>query len=456
MTAQELKAAILDIAIRGKLVPQDPNDEPADKLLERISEVGLCVPRDRKSATRGRSGRATLPPITDDEKPFDLPNGWVWCRLGEIVRGPIRNGFSPTAVSWPTKVKRLTLTATTSGKFDPTGFKYVNVEVEKDSYLWLQKDDILIQRSNTIEYVGTSCIFDGAEGEFIYPDLMMKIQLCGELSVPYINFALQAPNTKAYFSSNATGTAGTMPKINGGVVASTILPLPPLAEQKRIVARIEELMPWVERYAAAEEKLGKLDAALPGQLKQSILKSAFAGALVADSVGVEKTLDSVCAGVFTGNSLSDLEKRKFTRPDGLPFIGTKDVGFDQVIAYGNGIRIPTSEDGYRIESRGSTLLCVEGGSSGRKIGLLTEDVRFGNKLCAFVPGDDFDSRYLFLFLQSPQFLGQFAALQNGPRKGAGVSQVKGLLIPILPLTKQKALVRRIDGFLSTIQTLSVG
>lgn len=165
---------------------------------------------------------------------------------------------------------------------------------------------------------------------------------------------------------------------------------------------------------------------------------------MADSVGVEKSLDSVCAGVFTGNSLSDLEKRKFTRPDGLPFVGTKDVGFDQVIAYDNGIRIPKSEGGYRIAPKVATLLCVEGGSSGRKIGLLTEDVRFGNKLCAFVPDENLDSRYLFLYLQSPQFQEQFAALQNGPRKGAGVSQVKELTIPMLALTKQQQLVERID------------
>ena len=83
-------------------------------------------------------------------------------------------------------------------------------------------------------------------------------------------------------------------------------------------------------------------------------------------------------------------------------------------------------------------------SSGRKIGLLTEDVRFGNKLCAFVPDENLDSRYLFLYLQSPQFQEQFAALQNGPRKCAGVSQVKELTIPMLTLTKQQQLVERID------------
>ena len=449
MTAQELKAAILDLAIRGKLVPQDPNDEPADKLLERISEVGSCVPRDRKSATRGRSGRATLPPITDDEKPFDLPNGWAWCHVSDIS-DKISDGEHKTPRRCKSFCGYYLLSARNicDNKVLLADVDYVD-EVEygrisarcNPTY-----GDVLISCSGSIGR--TACVEDDNKYAMVRSAAMIR---CSLAYPRYVMYCLQSQFIQRQFMDKVKKSV--QKNLFLGAIASTVLPLPPLAEQKRIVERIEELMPWVERYAAAEEKRGKLDAALPGQLKQSILKAAFAGTMVADCVGVEKTLDSVCAGVFTGNSLSDLEKRKFTRPDGLPFVGTKDVGFDQIIAYDNGIRIPTSEDGYRIAPKGSTLLCVEGGSSGRKIGLLTEDVRFGNKLCAFVPGDDLDSRYLFLFLQSPQFLEQFVALQNGPRKGAGVSQVKGLSIPMLPLAKQKALVRRIDDFLSLIQKM---
>ena len=441
MTAQELKAAILDLAIRGKLVPQDLNDEPADKLLERISVERSRVPRDRKSVTRGRAGRASLPPITDDEKSFDLPKGWAWCRLGEIIDLISGRDLEPTdyndkgvGLIYVTGPSCLSSSGVLECRWTPV-----------PCVLAMQGDILLVCKG-----AGYGKIVICDKEKVHIARQIMAIRLCDKIDTSYVMLLL----TQSIDSIKQAGK-GLIPGIARDVVLTLKVSLPPLAEQKRIVARIEELMPWVERYAAAEEKRGKLDAALPGQLKQSILKAAFAGALVADSVGVEKTLDSVCAGVFTGNSLSDLEKRKFTRPDGLPFIGTKDVGFDQVIAYDNGIRIPKTEDGYRIAPKGATLLCVEGGSSGRKIGLLTEDVRFGNKLCAFVPGDDLDSRYLFFFLQSPQFLEQFAALQNGPRKGAGVSQVKGLSIPMLPLAKQKALVRRIDDFLSLIQTLSV-
>ena len=446
MTAQELKAAILDLAIRGKLVPQDLNDEPADRLLERINEVGSCVPRDRKSATRGRAGRATLPPIADDEKPFDLPKSWAWCRLGEICEvqlGKMLDRSKNTGV----QCEYLANFNVQWGGFNLDKLNRTAFSTDELDKFSLCDGDVLMCEGGV---PGRCAIWKNGKTEIKFQKAIHRLRselLLPELILWYFVYVVGM----AWFNNKLKGAS--IKHLPREVLVLLPIPLPPLAEQKRIVPRIEELMPWVERYAAAEEKRGKLDAALPGQLKQSILKAAFAGALVADGIGVEKTLDAVCAGVFTGNSLSDLEKRKFTRPDGLPFIGTKDIGFDQVIAYGNGIRIPTSEDGYRIAPKGATLLCVEGGSSGRKIGLLTEDVRFGNKLCAFVPGDDLDSRYLFLFLQSPQFLEQFAALQNGPRKGAGVSQIKGLLIPMLPLAKQKELVRRIDDFLSLIQKM---
>ena len=447
MTAQELKAAILDLAIRGKLVPQDPADEPAEKLLERIAEVGSRVPRDRKSATRGRAGRATLPPISDEEKPFDLPKGWAWCRLGGAC--DVLAGY-----------------AFDSRKFVPDGIRVCGgLIIMPDGITWKKckywgstegLSEFLLDVDDVVVALDRTWISEGAKVGLIkkedLPCLLIQrtARIRSSIFVPHF---LRILLKSDLFKKHCTTTGITVPHISHKDIVSFSVAIPPLAEQKRIVTRIEELMPWVERYGQAEEKRIELDIALPGQLKQAILKAAFAGTLMADSVGVEKSLDSVCAGVFTGNSLSDLEKRKFTRPDGLPFVGTKDVGFDQVIAYDNGIRIPKSEGGYRIAPKGATLLCVEGGSSGRKIGLLTEDVRFGNKLCAFVPGESLDSRYLFLYLQSPQFQEQFAALQNGPRKGAGVSQVKELTIPMLALTKQQQLVERIALFCSKIRNV---
>ncbi len=175
---------------------------------------------------------------------------WRECKLGEIlVYGP-KNGVSPKASSVPTRTKSLSLSATTSGKFKGEYFKYVDLEPEKNSELWLCDGDILIQRSNTREYVGTAAIYRGAPNSFIYPDLMMRLRMADTVDVDFIHRVLSAPATRAYFSAAASGSSDTMPKINQEAVRNTPIPLPPLAEQRRIVAKVDELMAVLDALAA--------------------------------------------------------------------------------------------------------------------------------------------------------------------------------------------------------------
>ncbi|MBD2248410.1 restriction endonuclease subunit S [Nostoc sp. FACHB-888] len=202
---------------------------------------------------------------------------WETTTLQEVIKGKPRNGYSPKPVDYPTKVKSITLTATTSGKFKPEYFKYIDEEISIDSYLWLSPGDILIQRSNTIEYVGTCAVYNGSFGEFIYPDLMMKIQVIEEKATSeFIFYALSNKATRLYFRKNATGTAGNMPKINQPIVMNTPVSLPSIAEQKEIVRRVESFFKAAEtieqQYQEAKANLDQLD--------QSILAKAFRGELV--------------------------------------------------------------------------------------------------------------------------------------------------------------------------------
>lgn len=115
------------------------------------------------------------------------------------------------------------------------------------SKYWLKHDDILIQRSNSRELVGTSCIYTGEDNEFIYPDLMMRIHVIETVDVRYVDYVLKSPLTRSYYTQSASGTSESMPKINQATVSNTLIPLPPLAEQKRIVAMLEELLPLCEK-----------------------------------------------------------------------------------------------------------------------------------------------------------------------------------------------------------------
>ena len=266
---KQLRQNILQDAIEGKLTAdwrkQNPvqkgnPDYDAEALFEQIQE-------ERNSAKKHKG----LSLITEKEKPFEIPDGWKWVRLGEIIKEPPRNGYSPKAVDFETSIKTLKLGAVTYGVFDPNEYKYINEEIPKDAYCWLQNGDFLIERSNSIEYVGICAIYTGKDNEFMYPDLLMRFRTQDILSKQYIHTALISPFNRSYFMSKAKGAQKTMPKINQECVVNTMIPLPPLAEQKEIVKQVEKHLQTVsdlENQISEHEQLAK-------QLLQSILKDAF-------------------------------------------------------------------------------------------------------------------------------------------------------------------------------------
>ena len=151
------------------------------------------------------------PPITPEEIPFEIPDSWEWCRLGTLIEKKPRNGISLKPVEYKTDTKTLKLSATSSGTFDGSQCKYLDLKVEPDSYLWLRDGDILIQRANSLELVGTTAVYRGRDLEFIYPDLMMKCRTVFLESTDYLHHVLSSQTTKNYFQSKASGSTGNMP-----------------------------------------------------------------------------------------------------------------------------------------------------------------------------------------------------------------------------------------------------
>ena len=198
--------------------------------------------KEQQIKQKKRKADKTLSLISEKEIPFELPKGWVWCKLGEIISFGPTNGFSPKENKKGTGIKCLSLTATTSGFFRDGYYKYVDEQISSDSYLWLVKNDILLQRGNSIEYVGIAAIYEGEANQYIYPDLMIKIQVPTIISSKYIYYVLLAPFNRKYFSSKSSGTQKSMPKINQNVVLNTLIPLPSLAEQNIIVEKLTMLL----------------------------------------------------------------------------------------------------------------------------------------------------------------------------------------------------------------------
>ena len=156
---------------------------------------------------------------------------------------------------------------------------------------------------------------------------------------------------------------------------------------------------------------------------------------------------STVADIFTGNSINEAEKQKkyMGLDSGYNYIGTKDVGFDHSINYTNGVKIPYNQGNFRIAHINTPLLCIEGGSAGRKIGVLTEDVCFGNKLCAFEP-IGINPKYLYYYLQNPIFTQIFKEKTTGIIGGVSVNTLKNLLFAMPPLAEQERIVAEIEKF----------
>ena len=200
---------------------------------------------------------------------------WKNCSLVDVLIEKPRNGYSPKPVDYPTSVKSMTLSATTSGIFMPEHFKYIDESISNDSHLWLKNGDILIQRANSIDKVGTSAIYTGGNREFIYPDLMMKLQVISDVSNYFIAYQLKTQRIIQYFRNNATGTTGNMPKINQKVVSMTPIVRPSFDEQNEIVRILDDIFDKENKEKeAAETVIDQIDA-----MKKAILARAFRGEL---------------------------------------------------------------------------------------------------------------------------------------------------------------------------------
>lgn len=260
MTAQELKNSILQLAVQGKLVPQCKEDEPASELLKRI-----CAEKDQN----GIKGKK-LPPITDEEIPFDIPENWVWTRLDTI--SSITSGGTPARTNpsfWGGNIPWV--------KIGDIKEKYVFSSEEKITVKGLNSSSAKVFPKNTILYTIFATI--GTVGilgiEAATNQAVAGITFYGEYCLDYMYYVLVG--LKDILVSKGKGMAQM--NINQTILKNTPIPLPPLAEQERIVAKIEELRPLVEEYGKAEEQLTKLNAEFPDKLRKSILQQAVQGKL---------------------------------------------------------------------------------------------------------------------------------------------------------------------------------
>lgn len=270
MNAQQLKNAILQEAIEGRLVPQDPNDEPASVLLERIRKEKERLVKEGKLKKKDLEEK----PISEDEIPFEIPESWKWVRVEDVIYPPKYGTSNKSLSSGAIPVLRMGNIQDGEIVFDK--LVYSNDITDNEKYN-LKNGDLLFNRTNSAELVGKTGIYRG-QRPAIYAGYLILLRPIG-LYPDYLNFVLGSSYARSYCKE--VKTIGVQQcNINAEKISSFIIPLPPLAEQQRIVAKIEELLPKVEEYGKAQDALNKLNAELPERLKKSILQEAIEGRLV--------------------------------------------------------------------------------------------------------------------------------------------------------------------------------
>lgn len=496
MTAKELRASILDLAIRGKLVPQDPNDEPAENLLARIAA---------EKAKFVKSGKLKkdkpLPPITDDDKPFDLPRAWAWCRLGEVIVD-MEAGKSPLCEKVPRQGDEwgvIKTTAIQDGYFLPSENKRLPRGFEiHDGYI-VRKGDLLITRAGPQNRTGISCVVDVEPKNLILSDKTVRIVYGkNDICPDYLVVMLRSAVIRQSLLGAASGMADSQVNVSQDKIKNLVVPLPPLAEQKRIVEKIEQLMPLVERYGQAEEKRRQLITALPEALKKSILKSAVEGKLVPQDPNdepAEKLLARIAAEKAKLIKSGKLKKEKPLPPiteDEKPFAlphGWAWCRFGDIVQTVTGKTPPRAENEWwrndvpwvaiadmkdgcvltqtkegvsrkavetifqrRVSAAGTLLMSFK--LTIGKVAILGLDAVHNEAIISIYPYLDVDHcmrNYLFRILPFVVGWGKSKDAIKGSTLNA--TSLANLLIPLPPLVEQKRIVARVEELFGMVAAI---
>lgn len=271
MTPQELRNSILQLAIQGKLVEQRPEEGTAEELYREIQREKARLIQEGKIKKE-----KPLPEIKEEEKPFEIPEGWKWVRLGELVV------FNPKNITDDAdKVAFVPMMNVSDGYRNEYTFENRLWGDVKKGFTHFADGDIGIAKITPCFQNRKSVIFSNLPLEFgaATTELSIIRVIGGLLSKMYLLWFFKS----SYFIDNGvksfTGTAGQQ-RIHKDYLATCLFPLPPLAEQERIVAKIEALLPYVDRYEQAWSRLEAFNKRFPDEMKKSILQLAIQGKLV--------------------------------------------------------------------------------------------------------------------------------------------------------------------------------
>lgn len=234
-----LKQTLLQLAVMGKLVPPDSSDEPASELLKRIAE------EKRQLMGEGKiKKQKPLREINEEEEPYELPTAWVWTRLGsQVIESGA--GWSPSCEARPRNGDEwgvLKVSAVSWGSYRPEENKALPPNLEARPEHEVINGDFLVSRANTAELVARSVVVEETPNRLMLSDKIVRLRLTVLCARRYVNLANSAPLARSYYSQVAGGTSSSMKNVSREQILNLPIALPPLAEQQRIVDKVDQLM----------------------------------------------------------------------------------------------------------------------------------------------------------------------------------------------------------------------
>ena len=235
---KQLRQTILNLAVRGKLVEQDPSDEPATELLKRIMSE---TPQSKSIEVR------------NDPWPYILPECWTWTRFGRLI-AKSDAGWSPKTENYPRSGENwgvLKVSAVSWDEFRPWENKQVLPETEPRAQAVVKLGDFLISRANTAELIGRAVIVNEEPVKLMMSDKIVRLYLSSKCNPRYLWMVNNySDSSRAHYVRGASGVSPSMKNISRDVILNLPLPLPPLAEQHRIVTKVDELMSLCDQLEA--------------------------------------------------------------------------------------------------------------------------------------------------------------------------------------------------------------
>ena len=274
MKAADLRKAILQAAVQGNLVSQDKNDEPASELLKRIQAEKATLIKDGELKKE-----KPLSPITEDEIPYDLPDGWVWCRLGEVTlfvaTGPFGSMLHKSDYV-KSGIPLVNPTNMQNGSIVPSERMLVDETTrERLSSYVLHEGDIVVARRGDL---GRCAVVTQSEDGWICGTGSFFLRIASSMFLPFFLLFFETSLCREQLMGGSVGT--TMSNLNHAILKSIYFPLPPIKLQQRIVSKVNELMALCDELEATEKELDALESHFFDYLPKSILQAAVQGKLV--------------------------------------------------------------------------------------------------------------------------------------------------------------------------------